>query len=224
MRRAELEAWWYSDCGSLGGPGQGSASGLARPVHPLFELLEPRLLLSAATFSPEDLFFSAVLDAEVAATIQRVGTWEFSPAGDPDARPDEAWVAANAASLVSDSFGRLVLPVIDDAPLADMLEAEEPLPTDPPGTPPDPWDPAMAFLLHSNPGADQIAYLDFTGHGSYRAYSVDSDRDTFNDTERSRIRQIWQRVSEDYAPFGIDITTEEPDVERLKKSGSSDTQ
>ena len=80
-----------------------------------------------------------------------------------------------------------------------------------------------AFLLHSRPGAPNTVFIDFDGHtisgtawngsaSSYDAlpYNLDSDASTFNDTERGRIVDIWHRVSEDLAPFDIDVTTEEP--------------
>jgi hypothetical protein len=82
-------------------------------------------------------------------------------------------------------------------------------------------------LLHSNPLADQTIFLDFDGHtvtgtgwNSYNdgnaihaaAYSTDSDIFTFSDTELANIQMIWQRVAEDYAPFEVDVTTEDPGV------------
>lgn len=80
-----------------------------------------------------------------------------------------------------------------------------------------------AFLLHSRPGAANTVYIDFDGHiiagtawnssvYSYDAlpYDLDGDTSTFNATERSRIADIWHKVSEDLAPFDIDVTTEEP--------------
>jgi len=80
---------------------------------------------------------------------------------------------------------------------------------------------ADAFLLHSRPGASKRVYLDFNGHtftntawgsGTFVgvAYDLDSNPGNFNDTERGRIVDIWHRVSEDLAPFDIDVTTEEP--------------
>lgn len=44
------------------------------------------------------------------------------------------------------------------------------------------------------------------------AYTLDSDFDTFNSDEANSIRLIWARVAEDFAPFDVDVTTEEPDV------------
>ena len=33
---------------------------------------------------------------------------------------------------------------------------------------------------------------------------------TFSDAEQLAIKRIWQRMSEDYSPFDIDVTTERP--------------
>ncbi len=78
-----------------------------------------------------------------------------------------------------------------------------------------------AFLLHSKPGAPNTVFIDFDGHsfsntgwgsGTFdaRAYSTDSDFTTFSNTERAKIVDIWHRVSEDLAPFDIDVTTQQP--------------
>lgn len=83
---------------------------------------------------------------------------------------------------------------------------------------------ADTFVLHSRPGATRVIYLDFNGHvisntawNQGRAnplnavpYSLDADATTFSDSERASIASIWQRVAEDYAPFDVDVTTEEP--------------
>ncbi len=71
-------------------------------------------------------------------------------------------------------------------------------------------------------------FLDFDGHvvsGTYwnaynhgnpihaPAYSQDTDRTTFSESEQAAIQEIWQRVAEDYAPFNLDVTTIDPGVE-----------
>jgi len=68
------------------------------------------------------------------------------------------------------------------------------------------------FLLHSNLGATQVLYIDWDGHkkGGYRPWDMDGDPDTFSDAERTVIQQTWFSVSEDFLPFNIDVTTEEP--------------
>jgi PKD repeat protein len=96
------------------------------------------------------------------------------------------------------------------------------------------------FLLHSKPGASKVIYLDFDGHttsGTYwnssftagadivtPPYSADADKTTYTTTELDNIYSIWQRVAEDYAPFDVDVTTEDPGVEALRKTTTSDTQ
>lgn len=92
------------------------------------------------------------------------------------------------------------------------------------------------FLLHSRAGADRVVFLDFDGHDSTgtawdsstsasiaEPYSQDGDASTFNDDERATIQSIWKRVSEDFAPFDVDVTTEDPGAEAIRRSTTSDT-
>ena len=91
------------------------------------------------------------------------------------------------------------------------------------------------FKLHSNPGASHTIYLDFDGHlttGTYwnggndinsAAYSFEGDS-SFSDNELARIQRIWQRVAEDFLPFDVNVTTEDPGAAALTKSGSGDTE
>ena len=77
-------------------------------------------------------------------------------------------------------------------------------------------------VLNSNPGASASIYLDFNGHsepvwGSYTnaamsVYDIDGDATTFSDAELANIQAVWETVSEDYAPFNINVTTVEPPV------------
>ena len=55
------------------------------------------------------------------------------------------------------------------------------------------------------------------------AFDIDGNPSTFTDTELDRIQRIWQRVAEDYAPFNIDITTQDPGSAALMKTSSQDT-
>lgn len=81
------------------------------------------------------------------------------------------------------------------------------------------------LIFHSRPGAPNVVFLNFSGESVSNtewntslgrttipavAFSIDADRTTFSDAEQLAIRRIWQRVSEDYAPFNIDVTTERP--------------
>jgi trimeric autotransporter adhesin len=75
-------------------------------------------------------------------------------------------------------------------------------------------------VLHSNPSASAKLFLDFDGHfesswGSWSnvntpAFDQDGDTSTFSDGELASIYEIWARVSEDYSPFNIDVTTVDP--------------
>ena len=71
-----------------------------------------------------------------------------------------------------------------------------------------------AFLLHSNPGATQILYIDFDGYeagwATLTSFNMDGDPNTFNDEERQVIIDTWFACSEDFLPYNIDVTTEEP--------------
>ncbi len=100
-----------------------------------------------------------------------------------------------------------------------------------------PYPHGETFLLHSNPTATKVIYLDFDGHvtsgkswnSSYNGgddittppYSFEGD-ETFSDGELERIQRIWERVAEDYLPFNVDVTTEDPGVDALRKSPGND--
>jgi hypothetical protein len=81
-------------------------------------------------------------------------------------------------------------------------------------------NPLTVPSYHSYSRASVKLYLNFTGEtslgwggyapGTTPAYDTDGDTSTFSDTELSNINQIWQRVSEKYSPFKIDVTTEKP--------------
>ena len=93
---------------------------------------------------------------------------------------------------------------------------------------------SYTYYLHSNPTASHTIYLDFTGHttsGTWwkngntiqsNAYDRDGDQTTFSNTELLEIQSIWQQVSEDFAPFNVNVTTQEPDIDFLRKTSSSD--
>jgi PKD repeat protein len=98
---------------------------------------------------------------------------------------------------------------------------------------------SQTFLLHSKPGLSRVLYLDFTGHttsgtswnSAYTSgaafttpsYDTDGNSGSFSASELANIQEIWKRVSEDYAPWDVDVTTEEPPLESLRKTSSSDT-
>lgn len=83
---------------------------------------------------------------------------------------------------------------------------------------------ADVFVLHSKPGSSNILFIDFDGHEisdtawnyhgeptySASAFNTEGDDGTFSSTERAQIQEIWHRIAEDFAPFDIDVTTEQP--------------
>lgn len=98
---------------------------------------------------------------------------------------------------------------------------------------------SQTFQLHSNPGAAHTIYLDFDGHTTSGtiwnsnfnggndiitpAYNTDGQAG-FSNVELEAIQRVWQRVMEDFAPFDVDVTTEEPaNVNDLINSGSGDS-
>lgn len=97
------------------------------------------------------------------------------------------------------------------------------------------YDLSQTFLLHSNPTAKQVVYLDFNGHTTGDVYGTSWDNLTspawdlsgngpsFTTVEQQTIQRIWARVAEDFVPFNIDITTQDPGVEALRKTSSSDS-
>lgn len=93
----------------------------------------------------------------------------------------------------------------------------------------------QTFYLHSHPGANRTIYLDFTGATvtnsawntssrtiTAKPFDIDGNPATFSDEERRRIQYIWQRVAEDYAPFDVDVTTEQPAQATLTRSDVND--
>ena len=96
----------------------------------------------------------------------------------------------------------------------------------------------QTFFLHSRASAPRKIYLDFDGHTtsgtSWRnvyngsttvvtpAFDLDGNPSAFSAAELERIQYIWQRVVEDYAPFDVDVTTQDPGVEGLRKTTTTD--
>jgi hypothetical protein len=91
----------------------------------------------------------------------------------------------------------------------------------------------------SLPGANQTIYLDFDGHVTQNtawnrlwkdplinspAYDIDGNTTSFNPQELATIESAWKRVAEDFIPFQVNVTTVDPGVEALRRSGWGDTQ
>ena len=100
-----------------------------------------------------------------------------------------------------------------------------------------PYPLSDTFALHSKPDSTKTIYLDFTGQrvagtiwnqnsglpdGVYEPWSLDSNGNDFNDSERATIQSVWQRVAEDYAAFDVDVTTQDPGSDALTRSSAGD--
>lgn len=93
------------------------------------------------------------------------------------------------------------------------------------------------FALHSNPGANLTILLDFDGatvsgtawnsqsgvaSGAHPAWDPASDGPSFSSSERQQVQQVWAMVAEDYAPFDVDVTTQDSGADRIIRSSSAD--
>jgi hypothetical protein len=99
---------------------------------------------------------------------------------------------------------------------------------------------SQTFLLHSHASSTRKIFLDFDGadvtntawngtgsgkvpNGTHTGFDLDGDPSTFSTAEQGYIQEVWREVSEDYAPFDVDVTTQDPGVAGISRSGTSDT-
>ncbi len=96
-----------------------------------------------------------------------------------------------------------------------------------------PYPYSQTFLLNSRPGSSRTIYLDFNGYnvtaatsawGTYNgpAYDTDGFPLTFSNTEQDVIQSVWQRVAEDYAPFDVNVTTQDPGLAAIDRTNAAD--
>lgn len=94
------------------------------------------------------------------------------------------------------------------------------------------------FELESLPGSEHTIYLDFNGVTlsgtafndnfglpvvAATPFSLSAPADTnFTDTELTAIQRAWKVVSEDFAPFNVNVTTREPRTDALSRSSAAD--
>ena len=95
------------------------------------------------------------------------------------------------------------------------------------------------FALHSRPGATRKIFLDFDGatvsntgwntgpnaisNGSHIGWDSNGSSGSFSSTEHAWIQEVWRQVAETYAPFDVDVTTDDPGADGWTRSTSSDT-
>jgi PKD repeat protein len=94
---------------------------------------------------------------------------------------------------------------------------------------------ADTFKLHSRSTATRKIYLDFDGHLTIGTqwnagrsatlttppFSLDADP-AFSDAEKAVVQESFRRIAEHFAPWDVDVTTEDPGVEGLRKTGGGD--
>ena len=96
---------------------------------------------------------------------------------------------------------------------------------------------SQTFSLHSNPGADLTIFLDVDGatvadtywnvdnglaDGDHPAWDPAGDGPTFSDAELEIVQAVYAAVAEDFAPFDVDVTTEDPGFAGIDRSGAAD--
>lgn len=130
---------------------------------------------------------------------------------------------------------------VDDSGSVFFVDASLPVntpPTGPAEAAPFPY--GDTFALHSRPGAQRVIYLDFngqliTGTGwndvynggaafTAEAFDLDGNASTFSNGEMDVVQSVWIRVAEDYAPFDVDVTTEEPPEAAIDRQSAGDQQ
>lgn len=97
----------------------------------------------------------------------------------------------------------------------------------------------QTFLLHSKPGAQRTIFIDVDGaqvggtewHAQYPttptthpAWDPGANGPAFDDAEKAAVQEVWQRVAEDYAPFDVDVTTQDPGAAAIRRSSVADQQ
>jgi hypothetical protein len=123
----------------------------------------------------------------------------------------------------------LMVEIVEDRCLLSVVDIFPPIPSGGPGSgPAGKLNPLTAIpKLNSNPGAPVTIYLDFDGHTETQdwpsartdgnsgaivtpVFDVDNDLSTFSDEELRMMEEVWYRVSEDYSPFNVNVTTIDP--------------
>ena len=103
-----------------------------------------------------------------------------------------------------------------------------------PVAPPSAFPADQTFHLHSRPGSKRTIYLDFDGYlmadtpwsfgGDCFASAADRDGDptTFSASELAWVQDVFLRVAEDFSAFEVDVTTEDPPLEVIDRTGYGD--
>ncbi len=196
-----------------------------------FELLEARIVFNA------DMFAGTSLSAQPQSNAyQDDGTLRFD-------RHGRAYFFDAVDHAIQ--YGWDISSRSPQAPLDGQLLPSPPLDGPPLDGPPldgPPLDGPPVPVYHSNPSYTKKIYLDFDGElvtgtfwndqnytGTYNtgstinapAFSTDADLANFSPSELATIQEVWARVSEDFAPFQVDVTTQDPGASAFTAGGQA---
>jgi hypothetical protein len=189
----------------------GSGVGAAQPARPPSPRVAGAAVLDGELSGPDVLAQRADAIPEIAATTR------MSPARVREILADEtSHVSADGGIYFAE-------PPAEPAPATSEVA-------------PGPYPYANTFTLHSKAGSNRTIYLDFDGHTisdtvwsaddaePYTAepYSEDADP-AFGNAEMDSIQYIWQRISEAYAAFDVDVTTQDPGYAKINRADEADT-
>jgi hypothetical protein len=97
----------------------------------------------------------------------------------------------------------------------------------------------QTFALHSKPDSQYTIFIDVDGatvddtewHDQFPATPADhpawdpaGDGEDFSAGELELVQAVWALVAEDYAPFDVDVTTEDPGAAAIQRSSSGDVE
>lgn len=96
----------------------------------------------------------------------------------------------------------------------------------------------QTFTLHSRLGSKHTIFLDFDGanvsntlwnrgskgipNQTYDGFSIDGTFDSFNTAEHEYIQEVWRIISENFATFDVDVTTQDPGPSAYNRSSAAD--
>lgn len=115
-----------------------------------------------------------------------------------------------------------VLPPLVAGPVARSSTSTEDVPLD-------------VLTLHSSPGSRRTIFIDVDGAevrgtlwndmgvvGDAPAWDPAGDGPALSVRERATVQEVWARVAEDFAPFDVDVTTEDPGPGAIDRDGLDD--
>jgi hypothetical protein len=95
----------------------------------------------------------------------------------------------------------------------------------------------QTFALHSKPGSQRTIFIDVDGATvsgtvwnsdyptiptSQPSWDPAGNGAAFNDAEKGVVQDVWARVAEDFAPFDVDVTTQDPGAAAIRRSSAGD--